>query len=150
SGYRVWGATYIMVDHTADNAPANNQAIILFTDGKAGSSGVSLSEVTAHAVNRGVQVYTVGLSNDVELNVLAEIARETGGAFMWAADAEQLITMFGTLGDLLSGNALFYQTQWQAVLSAGAWTSGNSFVAEMVITLSNGEQFIVPFEVVVP
>ncbi len=149
-GTPLYKAAHAMVDYTADNGPSENQAIILFTDGENTEYGVSLSQLTEHASDRNVQIYTVGLSQNVELGVLAEIAGETGGAFMWAEDARQLITMFGTLGDLLSGNAQYYQTAWQVARSSGSWRSGQSFLSELNIVLPGGEEFTVPFEVTIP
>ncbi len=146
----LYKATYAMIDYTADNAPGNNKAIILFTDGKDTNRGYSLEEVTDHANNNNIQIYTVGLSRSVELDVLAKLADNTEGAFMWAENARQLITMFGTLGDLLSGNAQYYRTSWKAVRANGNWTSGSSFVAEVTITLSDGSEFLVPFQITIP
>jgi hypothetical protein len=146
----LYRSAYKMVAYTKANAPGNNQAIILFTDGQDTEGGIFLEELTDYASSQNVQIYTIGLSRDVDFGVLAAIAGNTGGAFMWAEDTRQLITMFGTLGDLLSGNALFYQTQWQATISSGVWSSNTSLVAELVVTLTDGSQFIVPFEIVIP
>jgi hypothetical protein len=143
-----------MVEYTRENAPGNNHAIILFTDGiqepELSDEARVLKELTDFASSQDVEIYTIGLSRNVNFSVLSSMATNTGGAFMWAEDTRQLITMFGTLGDLLSGNALYYQTQWQAIISSGTWQSGQSYVGEVVITLSDGSQFIVPFEFVVP
>lgn len=149
-GTPLYWSSYIMVGYTEENAPGANKAIILFTDGQDTEGGVSIQQLTDYASDMNVQIYTIGLSRDVDFGVLSTIAANTGGAFMWAEETEQLITMFGTLGDLLSGNALYYQTLWEANISSGLWSSNTSFVAEMVITLADGSQFTVPFEVKIP
>jgi hypothetical protein len=149
-GTPLYNAAYSMVGYTNENAPGNNKAIILFTDGNNTTSGVSLEQLTDYAYSENIQIYTVGLSRSVDFAVLSRIAANTDGAFMWAEDARQLITMFGTLGDLLSGNANYYRTTWQVSRSSGTWQSGDSFVTEMTITLSDGSEFVVPFEVQLP
>jgi len=149
-GTPLYNAAYSMVKYTDENASGNNKAIILFTDGNNTTSGTTLPQLTDYASNMGVQIYTVGLSRSVDFSVLAQIAGNTGGSFMWAQDARQLITMFGTLGDLLSGNASYYSTRWQVSREGGTWQSGTSIVTELIITLKDGSSFSVPFEISIP
>ena len=143
-------ATSHMTDYTAENAPGTNKAVIVFTDGDDTEGGVSLTELTNQAIRRGVQLYTVGLGRSVKVDVLAEMARRTDGAFLWAENARQLISGFGTLGNLLSGDARYYQTRWEVGYTSDTLSSGASLVFEVVVTLPNDKEFIVPFEVVVP
>lgn len=91
-----------------------NKAVIVFTDGQNTSGGVSIDELIGNARSKNIQLHTVGLSQGVNKNVLARMAGETEGAFIFASDALQLITAFGTLGDLLSGTGQIYTVAWEA------------------------------------
>ena len=49
-----------------------------------------------------VRVFTIGLSAGIDFEALADLANKTGGAFLFANSAEQLIPLYGTVGELLS------------------------------------------------
>jgi hypothetical protein len=147
-GTPLYSSVYQMIDYTARQAPGANKAVIVFTDGEDTEGGYSLPEVTAYAVSRRVKLYTVGLSNGVDVGVLADMAGQTDGAFMWADDAKQLITMFGTLGDLLEGTATLYKLRCNAV-ARGDWTSGSAVTAYLQVTLPAGGTVRVPFKITV-
>ena len=149
-GTPLYQAAYYMVDHTANNAPATNKAIVLFTDGDDTEGGTSFSELTAYAKEHDVEIYTVGLSWRVKIGVLSAIARETGGSFLWAQDARQLISGFGTLGKLLNGNADYYETKWQATQIGNGWSPSDPVVVRVIVRLPNGDRFTVPYEVLAP
>ncbi len=147
-GTPLYVSAYQMIDYTARQAPGANKAVIVFTDGADTRGGYTLAEVTAYAVSRQVRLYTVGLSNGVDEGVLADMAGQTNGAFMWADDAKQLITMFGTLGDLLEGTAALYKVRCAARASS-TWRSGDAFTAHLQVTLPAGGNLRVPFKITV-
>lgn len=144
-GTPLYYATYEMVEYVSQNAPNNNKAVIVFTDGNNTDSGSSLEDVTEHALNNDVQLYTVGLSGGVDVDVLSYMATETDGAFMWAEDAKQLITMFGTLGELLNGSARYYRTAWRVTRDWGTFSSGSRVSLIIEINLPGDDPFEVPF-----
>ena len=92
----------------------------------------------------------VGLSSGVNTQVLSQMANETGGAFFFAKDAEQLVTTFGTLGNLLRGSAQLYRSAWVATRRTGNWTSGSVIAETIKIILPNNEVIETPFYVKVP
>ncbi len=61
----------------------------------------------------------------------------TGGYFMWAQDARQLISYFGTLGNLPRGNAGFYRLKWEVFPEASFNSSKGTYLFEFTIRLSD-------------
>lgn len=143
-------SAYEMIEYTDERATGDNRAVVVFTDGEDTEGDRTLEEVIEYAKSTNIKLYTVGLSRGVDFAVLGNMAYETGGAFMWAADAPQLISMFGTLGNLLEGSADTYQAIWDLALNSGSFISGQRVDLEVVVTLENGESFLVPFTVVIP
>ncbi|CCH52910.1 von Willebrand factor type A [Fibrisoma limi BUZ 3] len=148
-GTPLYYATVEAVNYTSRNAKTNNKAVIVFTDGQNNQSG-TLSNTITIAKQRSIPLFTVGLSTGVNVQVLSQMANETGGAFFYAKDAEQLVTSFGTLGNLLRGTAQLYRTTWMATRRTGRWASGNEIAETIKVTIPNGEVIDVPFYVRVP
>lgn len=71
------------------------RTIILLTDGE----GSYDQNLTTQAVNSNVVINTVGLGSSVDVNLLRNIASQTGGEYYPASDAEQLATIFQTISD---------------------------------------------------
>lgn len=155
--YTVGGGTplyysmYEMVNYTSSKAThKNNKALVVFTDGDDTNGGASPEEIIDLAKEKDVQVFTVGLGSSISsLNVLADIADETGGSFMWAQDAKQLISFFGTLGNLLKGNASYYRVRWQ-VSTSRALSSKRNYLFYQQIRLPNGRVLRIPVSVKLP
>src|SRR5690606_12642969 len=106
-GTPLYYSTLQMIDEVSSTAHnVKNKALIVFTDGADTEGGALPHQIVNKAVGSDVQVFTVGLGAFLpNLDILAEIAHQTGGYFMWAQDARQLISYFGTLDNLLHGNA---------------------------------------------
>jgi hypothetical protein len=147
-GTPLYLSTYEMIDYTRLNAPGSNRAVIVFTDGDDTNGGKTLQQVIDYANTQQIKVFTVGLSNGVDVRVLSDMALQTNGAFMWADDAKQLITMFGTLGDLLEGTANLYKLSCKAA-AASSWRAGNTFTSYLQVSLPAGEEIRVPFKITV-
>jgi uncharacterized lipoprotein YajG len=147
-GTPLYLSTYNMIDYTSQNAPGSNKAVIVFTDGDDTSGGRTLQQVIDYANSKNIKLFTVGLSEGVDVRVLSDMALQTNGAFMWADDAKQLITMFGTLGDLLEGTASLYKVGCKAVATSN-WRTGSSFSTYLQISLPTGEKVRVPFKLTV-
>ena len=117
-GTPLFESTVSMISLTANDAPTSNKAVILFTDGEDTEGGKSITDVVNTAKNKNVKIFTVGLGEGTNLEVLAKMAGETGGAFMLAYDARKLISIYGTLGNLLHGGSTMYRGKWKLTTSA--------------------------------
>lgn len=72
----------------------NDQTIIVFfTDGHDNSSHLTLSDIKSVTHSQGFYVYGIALG-DVNQRELANIARETNGAFMYADNSRQLTDLY--------------------------------------------------------
>ncbi|MEZ0607730.1 VWA domain-containing protein [Fibrella sp. WM1] len=150
-GTPLYYSSVLVSDYTAQYAPTTNKAVILFTDGQNDTyTTTSLTEAITNAKARQTPLFTVGLSRNVNVTVLSQMANETGGAFFYAKDAEQLVTSFGTLGNLLRGSAQLYRTTWTASRRSGNWVRGNTIAETIRIALPNGDIIEAPFYVQVP
>lgn len=110
-----------MIDFTRTNAPTDIaerlKAVVLFTDGD--DTVCPLAEQVAckdNAIQNAnasqVDIFTIGLSDQVNFEVLAELADRGNGVFLFAENAEQLIPIYGSLGNLLSRSLATYKIKW--------------------------------------
>jgi hypothetical protein len=67
--------------------------IIFLTDG----AGAYSSESAARARREEIKIYTVGLGDEVQTDLLQGIAKETGGQYYPVSDASQLTALFETI-----------------------------------------------------
>lgn len=73
--------------------------LILLTDGKdttnvEGYDENKITNATKAAKEKGVKVFTIGLGNDLDTEVLEKIAKETGGKYYYASSSEVLEDVF--------------------------------------------------------
>jgi len=140
-----------LVDYVNDAAKNSNKAVIVMTDGQDTEGGVNIGNLIDKAVINGVEVYTIGLGFDVDLDILQEIALQTGGAVMQAQDALQLISLYNSLADLLRGEGVFYETCWELEKPGGLdWFSGEIIVTVIELTLPTGEIIEYPVRLAIP
>ena len=144
-GTPLYNAIYKMIDYTSSNATTQNKAVVVFTDGENTSSGRSQTEVEARANQMGVKLFTVGLSSGTNRTVLGQMAERTGGAFMNALDARELISLFGTLGNLLGGRISYYRVRF--TVSTTAIVFPGSFTTTVNVTTSPGNVVSMPIYV---
>lgn len=134
------------ITYVKANSTKTNKAVLTFTDGEDTEYRPTADEVTQHAKQEGVRLYNIGLE-DVASDLLLKQAVETNGAFLYAKDARQLISIFGNLGKLLTNTATFYQTEW----TVKGTDADNVFVGtgkishDLKITLPYGGEITVPF-----
>jgi hypothetical protein len=140
----LYQAIYNMINYTYSYSTNSNKAVIVFTDGGDTDGGRTISEIASLSVARNVKVYTIGLSSSVNTLVLGEIASKTGGAFMWASDAKQLVSMYGNLGNILRGSAFIYRISWSLYVTGGVAFPGTSLTTDIKVVTSNGT-FYIPF-----
>lgn len=138
-----------LLDYVRDNAKNDNLAIIVFTDGE-DTEGGSIPLLIQEAQDRDIEVYTVGLGNDVNQTELTIVALGTGGAVMFAEEVDQLVALYRSLADLLRGRGEYYTTCWTAVKPFGVWASGESFSFTIELKLPTGEVIRYPVTGIVP
>jgi len=146
-----------LIDEVDDTAPAGlNQAIVLFTDGEDSECGgpnacrFKRQHVIDHANAAGIEIFTIGLSDEVDFEALGELASGTNGIFLFAENAEQLIPLYGSLGSLLSRSLLTYEMEWTIrAPNANTFVSGRSVLGRLQINAS-GSPIQVPFIVGIP
>ena len=122
------------MDFTVANAPAGvRRAVVLFTDGKndpqetTGYACLTMADTIAKTVTTKVDIFTIGLSGDVDGAVLATLADAGNGVFMFAEDVTQLIPIYGSLGNLLSGSLSTYRLTYQISSAVdGTFKAGRS------------------------
>ena len=138
-----------MVNKVSSEGSNPNRAVIVFTDGEDTDGTWTLEQVIALARSKNVKLFTVGLSDSINVQVLSQMAAETQGAMLWADDARQLISVYGSLGNLLRGTAKFYRTRWAVTLSTGAWVAGTWISSWVRIQTATGTLWA-PFYLKVP
>jgi len=98
-----------------DKGRNSNKAVVVFSDGKDTTSAKmkTAEEAIQYASSRSVPIYTFALDGgDQDLPTLQNISNRTKGAFLYASNARQLVSMYGSLGNLLRGRAGIYRTYW--------------------------------------
>jgi guanyl-specific ribonuclease Sa len=131
-------------DFTAINATNTGKAVLTFSDGDDTQGGYTPVQVSANATSKNVRLFNIGLGN-AQTAMLCRQAVASGGAFMFAKDARQLISMFGNLGKLLDMSARYYHTEWTVTRSSNFSTG--SFSHQMRIVLPYGGEITVPFTI---
>jgi von Willebrand factor type A domain len=135
-----------VVNYCFTNATNTNKAVLTFTDGADNNSaGVTSPQVVANAIAKNVNLFNIGL-DAAEAAILSRQALATGGSFMFAKDARQLISMFGNLGNLLNVTATYYHTTWRVTRSSGNFTTG-TLTFYVTVQLPYGGTVTVPFSV---
>jgi hypothetical protein len=132
------------------------KAMVVFTDG-ADTSCTSLENcratraLTIQQANADqVRLFTIGLSGGVDVAALGELANQTGGAFLYAETAEQLLPLYGSLGRLLSLSLPTYRLRWTVQAgAANAFQSGSTLLGRVQVSAA-GKTFDVPFVVGIP
>jgi hypothetical protein len=145
-----------LIDEVADTAPLLHKAIVLFTDGEDSECGgpnvcrTKRQSVINHATAAGIEIFTIGLSDEVDFEALGELASGTNGIFLFAENAEQLIPLYGSLGSLLSRSLLTYEMEWTIrAPDDNTFVSGRSVLGRLQINAS-GDPIQVPFIVGIP
>jgi hypothetical protein len=146
-----------------DPPSANGKSVVIFTDGDDTNcvNQLDLNDLTLCRTNRQnsiktasdkqVRIFTIGLSNNVDFEALGELANQTGGAFLFAERAEQLIPLYGSVGRLLSLNQKTYRLSWTVTSQDDVFVSGkgNALLGKVQVKTADGT-FLVPFIVGIP
>ena len=154
---------YASLDSLRQNVAADTslpagltRAVVLFTDGTDTACGdiaacrTRRAQSIQGANDSGLRLFTIGLSNNVDVVALGELATQTGGAFLYADSAEQLLPLYGSLGKLLSLSLPTYRLRWTVQAdAAGTFKSGHTLLGKVQVTVGSGS-FDVPFLVGIP
>ena len=121
-GTPLYEALCRVMDFSRQKAPAGpRQAAVVFTDGRdepGGDTSTYECKTIEQVIDRhtdpdpnvpDVDIFTIGLSGEVDGEALARLASEGGGIFLFAEDTTQLITIYGSLGNLLSRSLTTYR-----------------------------------------
>jgi hypothetical protein len=144
------------LQYTAQNAPSVpglRKAVVVFTDGF--DTFCAQPEVCRQASidlsrSLGVDIYTVGLGDSVDTKTLSELAYRANGAYLVAANPEQLFAIYGSLGQLLAGSITTYETTWTIRAStAGVFQSGRSVFGVLNVAVAGGTLKL-PFMYTIP
>ena len=118
----------------------DRQAIIIITDGEDNDgdgnplSDSTMSDIIDEAAANGVPIFTVGLGDRVDPDLLEQISGDTGGTFLSSATSDNLTTIYSQLADLLFTDqyVLTYET------GLGSADSGNLQVTATDSTSNSG------------
>jgi len=145
-----------MVATVAATAPDVRQAAVLFSDGKDtecdpdGPEGSFLictqQREQVVAASGDVNIYTIGLSENVDSLAMAELALSDGGAFMFAERPTQLISIFGVLDRLLSDSLPSYEMEWTVNAAAQTFDPSRAVIGKLTVDTGSAT-FTLPFTV---
>jgi hypothetical protein len=93
------GALELVVNDGVNDA----RAMVVFTDGADTSSTNTEQQVIDAAIAGGVKIFSIGLSQGVNHQVLSNLAQRTSGAYFFAADVGAAISAFRGMNQLLTG-----------------------------------------------
>jgi hypothetical protein len=151
-GTPLYDALDLLRGEVTTNGPTDKaKSVVIFTDGDDTACGAPAQCQTArqtsiNAANAaGVRIFTIGLSNNVNFEALGELANQTGGAFLFAENAQQLIPLYGSVGRLLSLSLPTYRISWEVDSDPAAFVAGNALLGKVSVTRPGETPFDVPF-----
>jgi PKD repeat protein len=145
-GTPLYEALCRLMDFSVASAPAGvRRAVVVFTDGRddpAGTTGAytcrSLAAAVAKSVATDVDIFSIGLSGEVDGNALATLAAAGNGVFLFAEDVTQLIPIYGSLGNLLSGSLSTYRLSFRITAdAAGTFAPGRNVRGVLTVSASS-------------
>jgi Ca-activated chloride channel family protein len=81
---------------------AKSKVVILLTDGRDNTGKILPKEATLFAKNRGIKIYTIGVGEDFDRDMLKYIAKESLGEFFAVSDSLELKSVFAKINSLES------------------------------------------------
>jgi VWFA-related protein len=126
----LYDAIYQGIDDAAQTQ-TTRRAVLVLTDGR------NDVDVTVHPLQEGIElgidlgvpVFTVGVGNYINVNVLNQIASETGGQFFDSPDTDRLLTIYSQLSNILKN---------QYIVTYTAAGTGNTVVRLQHATAAGG------------
>ncbi|MCL5096065.1 MAG: VWA domain-containing protein [Candidatus Omnitrophica bacterium] len=89
------------------------RAVIVFTDGLSNDDAVyDINGVITKARNEGVPLYTIGVGDSIDQEVLRTMAEQTGGTYHFAPTASEMAAVYSTIArEVRSQYTIGYTTQ---------------------------------------
>ncbi len=126
-----------LINQKSNNA---NKNLIIFTDGE-GHDDELIGTVIQKAKSDGIRIFSIGLGAGVNNDNLGRLAFETGGIYLRAEKADNLISIFSSLYGYIAGGASYYRTTWKVSASSNV---SNQKVNSSVLVDVNGESINIP------
>ena len=101
------------------------EVIALLSDGRH-NTGESPYDVLPDLIDRGVKVYTIGLGNDVDADLMSDIAFQTGGTYHFAQTEQDLAQIFTIIYAKARSEDLYASTKGE--LNPGESQTENVYV----------------------
>ena len=115
-------AMALAVDHlTSEGRDGADKYMVLMTDGRQTSGSLEPSDVLGLAVSEDVLIYTVAFGSnveDIEVDVLEDIAARTGGQYFYAPSGEELGDHFVRIAEDININVGYYYGSRSLVVAA--------------------------------
>jgi len=124
----LYDAIYHAVSDTA--IQLGSRVVLVMTDGRDSDSERTRDEVIRHAQTEGVRVFMIGLGDEIDDNVLNEIAERTGGLYCPVLDSEGLRGVFEQIYTVLNSE---YTVMYETGL-CGETADGRVHELEVVVT----------------
>ncbi len=86
--------------NTLSKGIAKSKVLILLTDGKHNSGRVSPREAVREAIEKKVKIYTIGIGDDYDRELLYKIAKESGGRAFFAKNSFELKEIYKSIDRL--------------------------------------------------
>ncbi|MBA3944189.1 MAG: VWA domain-containing protein [Herpetosiphonaceae bacterium] len=112
---------------------SGRRVIIALTDGISDNRRYSQRSITSLATKENIPMYTIGLGRDVRGRDLEQLAKDTGGEYAFAPDANALQTLYSRLAQALQNEYRFVYT------SPTAQLDGTRRVLDITAKRSNGD-----------
>jgi hypothetical protein len=120
------------------NAPANAaKAMVLFTDGLPNFDDAPLEQSFVNDLRAGgIRLLAVGLGSGTDVALLARLAAATGGSYVQASVATQLVAAFRGLSGVLAGAGRYYRICGEG--RAQTTASGVSVTSNILVRSPDG------------
>lgn len=155
----LYAAMDAMRARLADDAalrPGVPRALAVFTDGADSYCGTAVGcaqrrqQVIDAARADGVRLFTIGLSGNIDVEALSQLATAGGGAMLYADTVEQLIPLYGSLGRLMSLGLPTYRLRFAIDAGrTGVFSAGQTVLARARVQV-NGQAVDIPLAVSIP
>lgn len=136
--------------------PGVPRALAVFTDGADSYCGTAAGcaerrqQVIDAARADGVRLFTIGLSGNIDVEALSQLANAGGGAMLYADTVEQLIPLYGSLGRLMSLGLPTYRLRFSIDAGqAGGFAAGQTVLARARVQV-NSQAVDIPLAVSIP
>lgn len=149
----LFDSIYITLDLTAASAQNIYKSVIVLTDGVddavGGPTYGGLDGAIDYANTLGIKIHTIGLGNKTDQDTLTQLATTTGGAYIIAANAEQLEAVLKALNTLLSGGGAYYSVPITVTDVNAGLVAGDTLEGNILITLDDGSVVTIAYIVTI-